>query len=528
MNNKIFLCLLTAFMIMLSGYSQAVNKNRKDDKPNIIIFLVDDLGWMDVAYNGSKFYETPNIDRLAKEGVRFNQAYATCHVCSPSRASLLTGKYPARLNLTDWLPGRKDFPFQKLKNVEINQQLPSEENTLPETLRKNGYTTAIFGKWHLGEENSTALQHGFDKRLPDWNKGWPLTYYAPFNLKGLEGPKGEYLTDRLTEEALKYLESNKDHPFFLYMAHFAVHDPIQGRPDLVEKYEKKLQQMKRSETPPFILEGNPDTSHQLTRKELTAFLDDKQYQGYNLLPNRTVKIKQHQDNTEFAAMVESMDESLGRLLAKLKELGIEDNTIVIFTSDNGGMSGANFGKPDRKISENNLTKAFSTSNLPLRGAKGWFYEGGIRVPMIIKWAGAKKGSQTNTPVVNTDLYPTILQMAGLSSQPKQHIDGKSLVPILMAKGEPEQRALYWHFPHYSNHGQQSPGGAIRLGDYKLLEYYEHNTVQLFNIKNDPGEQQDLSSTEKEKVKELRNMLHTWRKSVSAKMMKPNPEYNANQ
>jgi arylsulfatase A len=507
--------------------SRPSTESTRNTKPNIVFFLVDDMGFMDVGYNGSSFYETPNIDRLAKEGVRFNQAYSACHVCSPTRASIMTGKYPARLNLTDWLPGRKDYPFQKLKNAVIEQQLPTAEITLPEMLKANGYSTAIFGKWHLNEDNGTPLQHGFDKRLPEWNKGWPLTYYYPYNLQGLEsGKEGEYLTDRLTTEAIQYIESNKDKPFFVYLSHFAVHDPIEGRPDLVKKYQQKLQGMKKPEGPAFILEGNPDTTHQLTRAELNSLLDDKEYKGHSYLPNRTIKVKQFQDNVHFAALVESVDESLGRVMAKLKELGIEDNTIVVFVSDNGGMAAANFGKPDRKIPVANLDKAYATSNLPLRGAKGWFYEGGIRVPMIIKWAGGKHGLKSEVPVVSTDFYPTLLELAGIPAQPKQHVDGKSLVSLMNGKEALDRKAIYWHFPHYSNHGQQSPGAAIRQGDYKLLEYFENGTIQLFNLKKDPGEQNDLASKEPEKVKELKGMLHAWRKEVKAQMMPANKEYVA--
>jgi arylsulfatase A len=245
-----------------------------------------------------------------------------------------------------------------------------------------------------------------------------------------------------------------------------------------------------------------------------------------LLPNRTVKIKQEQDNVHFAAMVESMDESFGRVLAKLKELNLEDNTIIIFASDNGGMSAANFGRPERQIPVANLDKAFATSNLPFRGAKGWFYEGGIRVPMFIKLPGSQ-GKITDIPVISTDFYPTILELAGIPKMPDQHKDGKSLVPILKHNNNIDREALYWHFPHYSNHGLQSPGGAIRKGDYKLLEYYENNTVQLFNLKKDPGEQDDLSKVEPHKVVELRNLLHKWRREVGAKMMEPNPLYVQN-
>lgn len=503
-------------------------KTEEEKAPNVIMFLVDDLGWRDLACYGSEFYETPNVDLLATQGMRFTNAYAACHVCSPTRASILTGKYPARLNLTDWLPGRKDFPFQKFKNAEINQQLPFDELTLAEALHDKGYSTAILGKCHLGEEPSGPVAHGFDSHIPkDWNKGWPLTYYAPFRLSGFDGNEGEYLTDRMTDEALSYLEDNKDKPFFLYFAHFAVHDPIEGRKDLVEKYNKKLQGTPAPETEPYLLEGNADGKDALTIDERETLLDEEPYEGYDHLPRSTVKVKQRQDNTNFAAMVESMDQSLGRVMQKLKELGLEENTIIIFCSDNGGMAAANFGNPKRKIDPAKLDKAFSTSNLPLRGAKGWLYEGGVRVPMIVKWKGiANPGATSDVPVVSTDFYPTILDMLGLPAQPQQHVDGKSIVPVLSGKGDVDRDAIYWHFPHYSNHGMQSPGGAVRYKNYKLIEYYENNSVELYDLSNDIEELHDLADEQPEKAEELRQMLHKWREDVGAKMMQPNPDYDS--
>lgn len=514
----------------LSSCNQAENKS-EEKKPNIVFILIDDLGWSDVGTYGSELYDTPNIDDLATQGVKFTHAYAACSVCSPTRASIITGKYPARINLTDWLPGRGDYPFQQLKNPVINQHLPYDLTTLPEILKQNGYSTAIFGKWHLGEDSASTSRQGFDMHLPQWNKGWPARgYFAPYHMKGLEdAPEGEYLTDRLTDEALKYIEDKKEQPFFLYMSHFAVHDPIMGRPDLVEKYENKLAEQPAKEGPDFILEGNPDDPDPLSRERLNELIEKEAYEPFRLLPNRTVKIKQKQDNSEFAGMVESVDESVGKIEAKLKELGIEENTIIIFFSDNGGMSAANFANPRRKIPDTKkaLDKAFSTSNLPLRGAKGWFYEGGIREPLIIKWPG--KGMQnevSDVPVISVDFYPTILDMIGISYDPNDFVlDGKSIAPLVTGDGSHEKRAIYWHFPHYSNHGQQSPCGVIRYGDYKLIEYYENFNVQLFNLKNDPGEQNDLAETEPEKANELREMLHEWRKDVDAQMMEPNPEYD---
>jgi len=495
-------------------------------RPNVVFFLVDDLGWRDLGCYGSSFYETPNIDRFAKQGVRFTQAYAACHVCSPTRASIMTGKYPARLQLTDWLPGRREFPFQKLKNAKIHQHLPHGEVTIAEALKTHGYRTAHIGKWHLGEEPFGPRQQGFDIQVPLWNKGWPKAgYHAPFQLDGLEDVAGDYLTDRLTDEAERFIEASKDRPFFLYLAHFAVHDPIHGRKDLVGKYQDKLDRHPPSRGPDFVLEGNPDTVHPLSKKELTARLHDPVWSGFRVLPDRFVKIKQNQDNVQFAAMVEAVDESLGRLLTKLKELDLEDNTIVILFSDNGGMSAGNFGNPRRVIAPGRLDRAFSTSNLPLRGAKGWLYEGGIREPLIVKWPHeGQQGKVCDVPVISTDFFPTILEMVGLPPQPKQHADGVSIAELVKGAGTLNRKALFWHFPHYSNHGMQSPGGAVRAGDYKLLEYFENNTVQLFNLKEDIGEQNDLAETKPAKVAELQTLLKAWRNEVHARMMLPNPHY----
>ena len=492
--------------------------------PNVIFFLVDDLGWRDVGCFGSPSYETPHIDQLASEGMRFTNAYAACHVCSPTRASIMTGKYPARLGLTDWIPGRRDFAFQKLLNVPNLQRLPLEETTLAEALKARGYATGHFGKWHLGEDPAGPLQQGFDVQVPRWNKGWPKAgYHAPFQLDGLADNPGDYLTDRLTDEALKFIERRQEGPFFLYLSHFAVHDPIHGRKDLVTKYRKKLQP---SSQDAFLLEGNPDDEHPLSRLQLDALVHERDYAPFKVLPRRTVKIKQLQDNAEFAAMVESMDESLGRIRDKLQELDLIDNTLIFFFSDNGGMSGANFGRPSRVIPRDRLDAAFSTSNLPLRGAKGWLYEGGIRVPMIVKWPGiTTAGSVCNSPVISTDFYPTILEMCDLDVGHDDTIDGTSLVPAL--KGEPFRRGpIFWHFPHYSNHGMQSPGGAVRMGEWKLLEYFENGSVQLFNLEHDIGEQHNLAEQNPEKVAELTSLLRQWRDRIAAQHMKSNPDYVA--
>jgi arylsulfatase A-like enzyme len=498
--------------------------NSLTSPPNVVFFLVDDLGWSDVGCYGSSFYETPNIDHLSSEGVRFTDAYAACHVCSPTRASILTGKYPATLNLTDWLKGRRDFPFQKLLNAEINQQLPKQEVTIAEALKQNGYATAIFGKWHLGNTPTTPLEHGFDIHVPNVPSNW-RTFHGPFGMKNLKSKKGDYLTDRLTDAAIEWIERKKDEPFFLYMSHFAVHDPIQGRRDLVDKYSKKLKQMPSTESADFILEGNPDNPRNPTRQELTQLIQTREFARHKVLPRGTIKIKQKQDNPEFAAMVEGVDQSLGRITRKLSQLGLEDNTIVIFFSDNGGMAAMNVGNPKRIVPEQNINKAYSTSCLPLRGAKGWLYEGGIRVPLIVKWPSKGQANTVcSTPVSSIDFFPTIMSMVGLEESTSSDKEGVNISPLLL--GNPiESRSLYWHFPHYSNHGMHSPGGAIRSGKYKLLEYFENGSVQLFDLENDIGEQNDLSKIELKKAEELQSELELWRKKVGARIMKPNPTFN---
>ena len=481
-------------------------------KTNVVFFLVDDLGQRDLGCYGSQFYETPAIDQLAKEGMLFDNAYATCHVCSPSRASILTGKYPARTNLTEWLAGRPEREYEQLHHAEKLTSLPDEEITLAETLKQHGYATANYGKAHLRKDPKT---YGFDEAIT----GWVKSYYHPFGgeyNKSLLANAGDYYTDKLTDAAIDFIERNKDKPFFVHLEHFSVHDPIQGRKDLVEKYEKKLASMPHQEGPDFILEPNPDGST-LSGDELkTLEKDDSSETHQNA---RVWWVKQKQDNIEFAGMVEATDQSLGRIRAKLKELGLEKNTIIIFTADNGGMAASN---QYRGISQphEGLDKYFASSNLPLRGAKGWNYEGGIRVPLIVYWPGkTQPDSMSHAIVTGTDYYPTLLDMLKLPALPDQHRDGKSFVPALKAE-DYDRGAVYWHFPHYSNHGFQSPNGAIRFGRYKLIEYYENGTVQLFDLENDIGEQNDLAGSYPAVTKKLKKMLHQWRNDVDAKMPYP--------
>ena len=521
--------LVLCFCVLMNSISCndfSIN-NEKKIKPNIIFFLVDDLGWSDLGSYGSEFYETPNIDSLAKSGIKFTNAYSACHVCSPARASILTGKYPATLNLTDWLTGRPSMPYDELEGPEIIQHLPYDEITIAETLKNIGYKTGIFGKWHLGEDPSDPLAHGFDVHLPDWSKGWPNKgYFAPFGLDGFDNSKeGEYLTDKLTDEAIKYIEKNKEDPFFIYVSYFAVHDPIQGRKDLVEKYTRKLQNINNFRDLPFILEGNPDDLYKSSKDELLKKVRSKGYVNkYQTFDKDLVLIKQYQDNVEFAAMVESVDQSLGKILNKIKDLNLDENTIIFFYSDNGGMAAMN-GTPWTKLKKSELDGAFSTSNLPLRGAKGWLYEGGIRVPLIIKNPKTSlTGLESNLPVSSVDILPTILRMVDSNIKLSDDIEGVDISPVTRGK-DINRGPIYWHFPHYSNHGMQSPGGAIRDGDYKLIEYFENGSVQLFNLKDDIGELNDISKIEIEKTKDLKLKLKNWREKVNARMMKKNPNYD---
>ena len=509
--NQILLS-FSRFLLFLFAFSISSLNLPAKRRPNIIFFLVDDLGQRDVGCYGSQFHETPAIDQLAKEGMRFTNAYATCHVCSPSRASILTGKYPARTNLTEWLGGRPERDYEPLHHGEKLTALPAEEVTLAETLKHHGYATANYGKAHVSMDPKT---YGFDEEITGWVRSYHYPFGEAYNKK-LPAKEGDYYTDKLTDAALDFIERNQDEPFFVHLEHFAVHDPIQGRPDLVEKYRKKLAAMPEQKGPDFILEPNPD-GQPLTEEELKALAANDELQAHQ--DARVWWVKQKQDNVEFAGMLEATDESLARIRAKLKKLGLEENTIIVFTGDNGGMSASNQYR-GIKNSREALDSRFASSNLPLRGAKGWNYEGGIRVPLVVHWPGKTQANTTSQAVVTgTDFYPTLLEMLGLPALPDQHKDGRSFVPALEAKPY-ERGPIYWHFPHYSNHGYQSPNGAIRSGRYKLIEYYENGTVQLFDLENDIGERKDLKKSKPEIAQKLKKMFHDWRKKVDAKMPYP--------
>ena len=453
-----------AALVILTGLAAGpAGLSTAPPRPNVILIVLDDFGWADLGCYGDTYHETPNLDRLARRGMRFTDAYAACPVCSPSRAAILTGRYPARLGLTDWIPGRTDRPSQRLLRPTNLQQLPLDEITLAEALRPAGYTSANIGKWHLGGPAFWPEHQGFAVNVGGTATGSPPGGYFRFNTPSLKARSDdEYLTDRLTDEALAFVRASRDRPFFLYLPHYAVHIPLQAKADLLAKYS-----------------GKPATG-----------------------PRR---------NALYAAMIESVDRGVGRLLAELDALGIADRTAIVFTSDNGGLS----------VREGPNTPA--TSNAPLRAGKGYLYEGGIRVPLIVDWPGVTRpGSASSAPVSGQDLFPTILAMAGVAPPADRPIDGVSLVPILRA-GTIERDALYWHYPHYSNQGGR-PGGAIRRGDLKLIESYEVGRVELFDLKVDPGESRDLAPKRPDDARRLREALAAWRTAVGARMPTPNPEF----
>ncbi|MBS0211288.1 MAG: sulfatase [Planctomycetes bacterium] len=438
---------------------------------NVVAFLIDDQGFTDLGCMGSKVYETPGVDRLAAQGMRFTHAYSACTVCSPSRAALLTGRYPARLHVTDWIAGHVR-PWAKLKIPDWTKYLPLEEVTLAEYLRDAGYATGMIGKWHLGGEGYEPSRQGFDVAIAGDHRGQPPSYFSPYNIPTLaDGPAGEYLTDRLGDEACKFIESNRQGPFFLYLPNYAVHTPIQPPPDLKKKYDDKLGYA-------------TDAANKKAGKQPTAG---------------------QQNNPGYAAMVDNMSVNVERVLKKLDETGVADRTIVIFTSDNGGLINV-------------------TGNQPARVGKGSAYEGGVRVPLIVRWPGViKPGSTCDVPVMTIDLLPTVMSALGLKAS-KAPVDGRDITPLLKQETKELARPLYWHYPHY-HPGGATPYGAIRVGDYRLVEFYEDHHVELYNLKNDVGETRDLAKIEPKRAAQLRQQLADWRREVGAQMPTPNPDYD---
>jgi len=474
------LAALAAATLFIAGLIPAdATAAEQPGKPlNFVLILVDDLGWTDLTCQGSKYFETPHLDRLASQGMRFTNGYAACAVCSPTRAAVQTGRYPARVGVTDWIRARfqggiigpdgknptgyvggAKHPVLCPKNALF---MELDEVTLAEALKPAGYASCFIGKWHLGQAAQFPERQGYDLNHGGCDLGQPPGYFDPYKVKrehyvipNLPPRKeGEYLTDREADEAVGFIKANAEKPFLLSMCHYAVHTPIQAKKSVTAKYEAKP--------------------------------------------------KTNQKNAAYAAMVESVDDAAGKILAALEECGVADRTVVIFTSDNGGLLGP-------------------TSNLPLRSGKGFPYEGGIRVPVIVRWPGVvKPGTTCHVPVTSVDYFPTILQAAGVKLPADRPIDGENLLPLLNQTGKLKRDAIYWHFPHYR--GGLGPYSIIRAGDFKLIKRYASGKRELYNLAEDLSETTDLAEKMPEKVAELDKRLAAWLKSVNAKMPKPNPDY----
>ncbi|MBA72610.1 MAG: arylsulfatase [Verrucomicrobiales bacterium] len=481
-----FLAFISASLIIF-GTLPATHSSEK--RPNIIFFLIDDLGWSDLGCYGSKYHLTPNIDKLAAGGIRFSQAYSASPVCSPTRSAVMTGKNPARLGITDWIGASQKF--RVLVTPKNTKALPQNELTFAESLNKSGYATAYFGKWHLGaDDKDHPSSQGFEYHRGVNRAGSPGSYYYPFkrnkNSSSTNVPdfdsvdKDSYLTDLLAEEASKFIEKKKDVPFLLMLSHYSVHTPIQARKNDSNRYKDRMKDI-----------------------GLSSKISIKKEKYGNT--------RMTQNNPDYAAMVESVDRSVGKVLDKLEELKIKDNTLVIFTSDNGGLSTLQNGR-----------RPGPTSCLPLRAGKGWLYEGGIRVPAILAWPGViGEGITIDVPIISMDFYPTILTVAGIKLDPSQHRDGLDLNSIFRDKELPS-RALFWHYPHYHGSGNR-PSSAIRKGNYKLIRWHEDGSEEMFDIAKDISETADIAKDEPAKRKELAKDLSRWIESSGSRMPKKNPE-----
>ena len=447
---------------------------------NFVFFLVDDLGWADVGCFGSAYHETPHIDALAASGMRFTHGYAACPVCSPTRASIMTGRHPVRVDITDWIPGQRPGN-RPLLSVQDRGNLALKEVTIAEALKRHGYRTFFAGKWHLGSKGHWPTDQGFDINIGGFERGSPPGgYYAPWKNPNLEARRqGEYLTERLTEESITFLKSrDAGKPFLLYLSYYNVHTPIQAYKKRVGHYRAKASEKFKSPSPPI-----------------------KEHDG---------RSRSRQDNPDYASMVAAVDDSVGAVLKALDDLDLTGDTAVFFFSDNGGLCTKRTPGP--------------TSNLPLRSGKGWLYEGGVREPMIVRAPGVTRaGSVSDAPVVSMDFFPTMLDLAGLPLRAEAHADGESLVSLLKGEAPARTRTLYWHYPHY--HGSMwTPGASIRDGDWKLIEFYHLKKIELYNLKDDPGERRDLAGKKPAKAKELRAKLRAWQKRMGAKMPSVNPAY----
>ncbi|MEX2028755.1 MAG: sulfatase [Candidatus Curtissbacteria bacterium] len=484
---------LTNAVIFIAGilFFTCLSCSEKPDvlKPNVLFIYVDDLGYNDLSCMGSKYYETPNIDRLYNASMVFTNGYSAAQVCSPSRASLMSGKFPARHGITDYIGAAtgdewrdKSERFTQLLPPGYVKQLPNEYVTLSESFKEAGYKTFYAGKWHLGSEGSYPTDHGFDINQGGYEAGGPYTggYFSPFNnpkMEDYEDEVGMSLPEKLAKETTSFITQHRDTAFFAFLSFYAVHSPIQTTREKWEKYRNKAEEMGIAET------------------------------GFKM--GHFLPMRQEQDNPIYAGLIELMDDAVGMVLDTLEKYGLEENTIVIFSSDNGGVvAGDNY----------------STNLDPLRGGKGYQYEGGIRVPFLIKVPWLKQqGEENHTPVIGTDFYPTLLELTGQEIRPEEHQDGVSLIPLLNG-GSIEERSLIWHYPHYGNQGGQ-PSAIIREGDWKLIHYFEDGREELYNLPVDIGERTDLSGQHKEIVNALSDKLFDYLHKVGAKFPVKDPEYD---
>lgn len=482
--------ILVVLILLFSLYScqQTETRSLEKSRPNILFILADDLGYSDLSCMGSEFYESPNIDRIANNGMIFTNGYAACQVCSPSRASIMNGKFPARHGITDWIGAahgeawRKAKRYTKLLPPDYVHQLDHEDTVLPEAFKENGYKTFFAGKWHLGNEGSYPQDHGFDENEGGYEKGGPYSggFFSPFDNPQMDDHEDEIgmsLPEKLAKETNEFMSENKDVPFLAYLSFYAVHAPIQTTRENWKKYRDKA-----------ATQGIKDHGFEMERR---------------------MPIRQQQDNPVYAGLIEHMDDAVGQVLDKLNELGIADNTIVVFTSDNGGVSSGD---------------NFSTNLDPLRGGKGYQWEGGIRIPYLINvpWMN-HDGLKNQTRVTGTDFYPTLLDLAGLELKEDVHLDGRSIKPVLEGN-EMEERALIWHYPHYGNQGGD-PSSIIIKNNWKLIYYHEDDSVELYDLTKDISEQNDLSSSEAIISNDLKSELMANLKNMGSRFPTHDPAYS---
>ena len=480
--------------LFYGGRGCATLRTSMPRRPNIIVILVDDLGWRDLECYGSPFYETPAMDRLCASGMRFTDAYAACPVCSPTRASILTGRYPARVGITDWIDwAQHTHPARgRLVDVSYLRDLPLTELTYARALAPQGYTSWHVGKWHLGGPGHLPQDVGFDVNVGGCQQGSPGRggYFSPWSIPPLadvDVPQGTYLDDYLTDRAISLIRSHTGGPFLLNLWYYLVHTPIQAPPEPVAKYERKARLLGLDSGTALVEDGSFPSEHRSEHRILRRVI---------------------QSHPVYAAMVQTLDRNVGRLLGALEELGVGENTVIIFSSDNGGLSTSE-GSP--------------TCNAPLSEGKGWMYEGGTRVPLFVSWPGViRPGSVCPHPVTSVDLAPTMLAMAGADPRPDRHVDGVSLMPLLGGEQAPA-RPLFWHYPHYGNQGG-TPAAAVREGRWKLIRFFEDGHEELYDLGQDIGETTNLAQTHPAQTGRLSELLTRWQSDVEALIPEPNPRY----